>query len=201
MKPFTRIEGYAAPLMEDNIDTDVIVRIERIAKLRRGEFAAWAFEALRYRPDGSEEPGFILNREPYRAAQVLLAGANFGCGSSREMAVWALQEFGIGCIIAPGFGDIFHGNCLQNGILPIKLDRAQVDRLAGAAAAGETMAVDLRACTVSAASAGTIGFDIPADQREALLGGLDEVDQTLGMTAAIDLFQQHDRQARPWVYA
>jgi 3-isopropylmalate/(R)-2-methylmalate dehydratase small subunit len=201
MKPFGTIEGYAAPLLEDNVDTDVIVRIERIARLKRGEFAAWAFEALRYRPDGSEEPGFILNRKPYRAARVLLAGANFGCGSSREMAVWALQEFGIGCIIAPSFGDIFYGNCLQNGVLPVRLDRAQVDLLAGAAAAGETMTVDLRACTVSTASTGTICFEIPAAQREALLSGLDEVDQTLGMTGAIDLFQQHDRQLRPWAYA
>jgi 3-isopropylmalate/(R)-2-methylmalate dehydratase small subunit len=201
MKPFGTIEGHAAPLLEDNIDTDVIVRIERIARLKRGEFAAWAFEALRYRPDGSEEPGFILNREPYRAARVLLAGSNFGCGSSREMAVWALQEFGIGCIIAPSFGDIFYGNCLQNGILPIRLDRAQVDLLAGAAAAGETMTVDLRAGTVSTASTGTIGFEIPAVQRAALLSGLDEIDQTLGMTGAIDLFQQHDRRVRPWAYA
>lgn len=200
MKPFSTIEAYAAPLMENSIDTDVIVRIERIAKLKRGEFAPWAFEALRYRPDGSEEPGFILNREPYRAAQVLLTGSNFGCGSSREMAVWALQEFGIGCIIAPSFGDIFYGNCLQNGILPIQLDRAQVDLLAGAAARGETMTVDLRACTVSMASTGTIAFRIPADQREALLSGLDEVDQTLGMTTAVDRFQQRDRQLRPWAY-
>jgi 3-isopropylmalate/(R)-2-methylmalate dehydratase small subunit len=117
------------------------------------------------------------------------------------MAVWAIQEFGIGCIIAPSFGDIFYGNCLQNGILPIRLDRARVDLLAGAAAAGQTMTVDLRAGTVSTASSGTIAFEIPAAQREALLSGLDEVDQTLGMSAAIDLFQQHDRQMRPWVYA
>jgi 3-isopropylmalate/(R)-2-methylmalate dehydratase small subunit len=200
MTPFSIVEGHAAPLMQDNIDTDVIVRIERIAKLQRGQFAPWAFEALRYRPDGSEEPGFILNRAPYREAKILLAGANFGCGSSREMAVWAIQEFGISCVIAPGFGDIFYGNCLQNGVLPIVLERAKVEALAEAAAEGKLI-VDLHACTVSSAATGAIGFSIAAAQREALLSGLDEVDQTLGMAERIALFQQHDRRARPWAYA
>jgi 3-isopropylmalate/(R)-2-methylmalate dehydratase small subunit len=201
MTPFTTVEGHAAALMHDNIDTDVIVRIERIAQLQRGQFAPWAFEALRYRPDGSEEPGFILNREPYRQAKILLAGANFGCGSSREMAVWAIQEFGITCVIAPSFGDIFYGNCLQNGVLPVVLARAEVDALADAAAAGEKLTVDLGACTVSSAATGAIGFAMAAQQRDALLSGLDEVDQTLGMAERIALFQQRDRGARPWVYA
>jgi 3-isopropylmalate/(R)-2-methylmalate dehydratase small subunit len=200
MMPFTTVEGHAAPLMQDNIDTDVIVRIERIAKLRRGEFAPWAFEALRYRADGSEEPDFILNREPFRSARILIAGANFGCGSSREMAVWAIQEFGIGCIIAPSFGDIFYGNCLQNGVLPIVLERARTEALAAAAAGGK-VTVDLQACTVSTAATGAIGFEIAPAQRAALLSGLDEVDQTLGMADQIGLFQQQDRRARPWVYA
>lgn len=201
MTPFTTVEGHAAALMHDNIDTDVIVRIERIAKLQRGQFAPWAFEALRYRPDGSEEPGFILNRQPYRQAKILLAGANFGCGSSREMAVWAIQEFGITCVIAPSFGDIFYGNCLQNGVLPVVLGRAEVDALADAAAAGEKLTVDLSACTVSSAATGAIGFTMAAQQRDALLSGLDEVDQTLGMAERIALFQQRDRSARPWAYA
>jgi 3-isopropylmalate/(R)-2-methylmalate dehydratase small subunit len=201
MTPFTTVEGHAAALMHDNIDTDVIVRIERIAQLQRGQFAPWAFEALRYRPDGSEEPGFILNREPYRHARILLAGANFGCGSSREMAVWAIQEFGITCVIAPSFGDIFYGNCLQNGVLPVVLARAEVDALADAAAAGEKLTVDLSACTVSSAATGAIGFAMAAQQRDALLSGLDEVDQTLGMAERIALFQQRDRGARPWLYA
>ncbi|MET0856780.1 MAG: 3-isopropylmalate dehydratase small subunit [Telluria sp.] len=201
MTPFTTVEGHAAPLMQDNIDTDVIVRIERIAKLQRGQFAPWAFEALRYRADGSEESAFILNREPFRGAQILIAGANFGCGSSREMAVWAIQEFGISCIIAPSFGDIFYGNCLQNGVLPIMLERARTEALAAAAAAGSKVTVDLQACTVSTAATGAIGFTIAPAQREALLSGLDEVDQTLGMSGQIGLFQQQDRRARPWVYA
>jgi 3-isopropylmalate/(R)-2-methylmalate dehydratase small subunit len=199
MKPFTVIAGYAAPIMQDNIDTDVIVRIERIAQLKRGEFARWAFEALRYRADGSEHPDFVLNRAPFRQAQILIAGTNFGCGSSREMAVWAIEEFGIGCVIAQSFGDIFYGNCLQNGVLPITLERQQIEVLASVAAASATVTVDLLSRTISS-TAGVIPFAFPDHQREALLSGLDEVDQTLTMVAAIDRFQQADRQARPWVY-
>jgi 3-isopropylmalate/(R)-2-methylmalate dehydratase small subunit len=200
MKPFTVVAGHAAPIMQDNIDTDVIVRIERIAKLQRGQFAPWAFEALRYRADGSENPDFVLNRAPFRQAQILISGANFGCGSSREMAVWAIQEFGIRCIVAQSFGDIFYGNCLQNGMLPITIDRQQIDALAKAAATGASVTVDLKARTISSVAGGTIPFAFPDSQREALLSGLDEVDQTLTMAATIDRFQQADRQARPWLY-
>lgn len=201
MKPFTLVEGYAAPIMQDNIDTDVIVRIERIAKLKRGQFAPWAFEALRYLPDGSEDPNFILNRDPFRSAQILIAGANFGCGSSREMAVWSIQEFGIRCIVAQSFGDIFYGNCLQNGVLPIRLERDQINVLTKGALTGTSVRVDLRICKIWTAATGPIEFAIPDTQREALLSGLDEVAQTLNMTASIDQFQQEDRRGRPWVYA
>jgi 3-isopropylmalate/(R)-2-methylmalate dehydratase small subunit len=200
MKPFTVLEGVAAPLMLDNIDTDVIVRIERIAKLKRGQFAPWAFEVLRYRADGSENPDFVLNREPFRHARILIAGANFGCGSSREMAVWSIDEFGIRCIIAQSYGDIFYGNCLQNGVLPISLERAQLEALAAAAATGEPITVDLQAGTITNSTAGTIAFDFPPAQRDALLSGRDEVDQTLSMAAAIGRFQQADRLRRPWAY-
>jgi 3-isopropylmalate/(R)-2-methylmalate dehydratase small subunit len=200
MKPFIELEGIAAPLLQDNIDTDVIVRIERIARLVRGQFAAWAFEVLRYAPDGSENPDFILNRGPFREAKILLAGANFGCGSSREMAVWSIQEFGIRCIIAPSYGDIFYGNCLQNGILPIVLERAPIDSLAAIAATGATVKVDLQNKTIVTAATGPIRFDLHDTQREALLTGLDEVNQTLARSAQIKLFQARDRQFRPWVY-
>lgn len=200
MKPFTVLEGVAAPLMQDNIDTDVIVRIERIAKLKRGEFAPWAFEVLRYRADGSENPDFVLNREPFRHAKILISGANFGCGSSREMAVWSIEEFGIRCIIAQSYGDIFYGNCLQNGVLPIRLARAPLEALAAAAATGQPISVDLQEGTISHATAGTIAFDFPPAQRDALLSGQDEVDQTLSMTAAIEQFQRADRLTRPWAY-
>jgi 3-isopropylmalate/(R)-2-methylmalate dehydratase small subunit len=200
MKPFTQVEGYAASLMQDNIDTDVIIRIERIAKLVRGQFAPWAFEALRYLPDGSEDPNFILNREPFRHSKILVVGANFGCGSSREMAVWSIEEFGIRCIVAQSFGDIFYGNCLQNGVLPIKLERDQIDALAKAAATGAIVKVDLNACSISTAAIGGFEFVIPASQREGLLNGVDEVAQTLNMSTLIDQFQREDRRARPWVY-
>lgn len=201
MKPFTIVEGPAAAIMQDNIDTDVIVRIERIAKLKRGEFAPWAFEALRYRADGSENPDFVLNRAPFRQARILISGANFGCGSSREMAVWSIEEFGIRCIITQSYGDIFYGNCLQNGVLPIRLDREKIDALAAAAATGAPLTVDLQACTISHAATGAIPFELPAAQREALLSGRDEIDQTLTLAAEIERFQQADRGRRPWVYA
>jgi 3-isopropylmalate/(R)-2-methylmalate dehydratase small subunit len=200
MTPFTILEGCGAALMQDNIDTDVIVRIERIAKLKRGEFAPWAFEALRYRADGSENPDFVLNREPFRHAKILISGANFGCGSSREMAVWSIEEFGIRCIVAQSYGDIFYGNCLQNGVLPIRLERGQLDALAAAAASGEPITVDLQAGTISTTTTGTTAFEFPPAQRDALLAGQDEVDQTLAMAAAIGQFQQADRLRRPWVY-
>lgn len=201
MKPFTLVEGCAAPIMQDNIDTDVIVRIERIAKLRRGQFAPWAFEALRYLPDGSEDPNFILNREPFRNAKILISGVNFGCGSSREMAVWSIEEFGIRCVVAQSYGDIFYGNCLQNGVLPIRLERDQIDALAKSATTGAIVTVDLQACTISTAATGPFEFAIPVTQREALLSGIDEIAQTLNMAASIDEFQQEDRRVRPWVYS
>ena len=200
MKPFIELEGIAAPLLQDNIDTDVIVRIERIARLVRGQFAPWAFEALRYAQDGSENPAFILNVGPFRQAKILLAGANFGCGSSREMAVWSIQEFGIRCIIAPSYGDIFYGNCLQNGILPITLERSQIESLAAVAATAAAIKVDLQSKTIFTEATGPIRFDLPDTQREALLTGLDEIDQTLACSAQIEQFQARDRQLRPWVY-
>jgi 3-isopropylmalate/(R)-2-methylmalate dehydratase small subunit len=200
MKPFTLLAGPAAPLMRDNIDTDIIVRIERIAKLKRGEFAPWAFEVLRYRDDGSENPEFILNREPFRHARILLSGANFGCGSSREMAVWSIEEFGIRCVIAESYGDIFYGNCLQNGVLPIKLARADIEVLAAAAETGEALTVDLAAGTIASPSTGAIAFAFPEAQREALLSGRDEVDQTVAMAEQIDAFQAQDRVRRAWAW-
>src|SRR5436853_5877659 len=130
-KPFTKLTAIAAPIMRSNIDTDVIIRIERIVgNSVRGNLGKWAFGSLRYLSDGSENPEFILNREPYRQAEILITGPNFGCGSSREAAVWSLQEMGIRAIIGSGFGDIFFANCFQNGILPIVVDKEIVDSLA-----------------------------------------------------------------------
>lgn len=200
MKAFTVCEGIAAPILRDNIDTDMIVRIERISQLKRGEFQPWAFEMWRYQADGREDASFILNQQPFRGARIVLSGKNFGCGSSREMAVWALEEFGIRCVIAESFGDIFYNNCLQNGLLPIRLDEAHIAALAAVAQAGQPLCVDLRARTIAAPGVDTIAFDFPDDKREALLAGLDEIDQTLMLEAGIAAFQQADRARRPWVY-
>ncbi|NYT84066.1 3-isopropylmalate dehydratase small subunit [Pollutimonas harenae] len=200
MKPFVLCETHAAPLVRDNIDTDLIVRIERIAQLRRGQFQPWAFETWRYLPDGSENPDFVLNQEPYRQTQIIMSGANFGCGSSREMAVWALEEFGIRCIVAESYGDIFFNNCLQNGLLPVTLDRETIHSLVQASLSGDKMSVDLRQCTITTAATGSIAFVVPEMQRQALLQGQDDIAQTLAMQDQIDAFQQRDRQSRPWVY-
>lgn len=207
MKPFTVVTSPAAALMLDNIDTDVIVRIERIARLRRGEFAPWAFEALRYRPDGSEDPDFVLNRAPWRQARILVSGANFGCGSSREMAVWAVAGLGIRCVIAPSFGEIFLGNCFQNGVLPIRLPAAAVqrlqERLAEATAQPPqraTLTVDLHRQRIATPWGEAIAFEVEALRRAALLQGLDAIGVTLGKSAAIDAFQARQRAERPWVW-
>ena len=201
MRAFTVCEGIAAPLMRDNIDTDMIVRIERISQLQRGQFGPWAFEMMRYQAGGEEDAAFILNRPPFRHARILLSASNFGCGSSREMAVWALEEFGIRCVIAQSFGDIFHANCLQNGLLPIRLTAGQIASLVPSAARGEPLRVDLRTRTVSATGAETITFDFPDDRREALLEGIDEIDQTLKYNDRILAFQRADALRRPWLYA
>ncbi|MGI4848572.1 MAG: 3-isopropylmalate dehydratase small subunit [Janthinobacterium lividum] len=200
MKAFTVCDAVAAPILRDNIDTDMIVRIERMAKLVRGQFGPWAFEMMRYHPDGSENADFILNQGPFRHAEILLSNDNFGCGSSREMAVWALEEFGIRCVIAQSFCDIFYNNCLQNGLLPVRLAEAQIATLAAVAASGEKVCVDLRSCTVSAPGVAAIPFEFPADRREALLEGLDEIDQTMKFKQRIDAFQAQDRINHPWAY-
>ncbi|NGM89097.1 3-isopropylmalate dehydratase small subunit [Parapusillimonas sp. SGNA-6] len=200
MKAFTQCVGPGAALMQDNIDTDQIIRIERIAQLKRGQFAPWAFENQRYLADGSENADFLLNKEPFRHAVILIGGDNFGCGSSREMAVWALEEFGIRVVIAPSFGDIFFSNCLQNGLLPITLPREQVQRLADVALSAENFKVDLSACTITTPTLGNIRFAMHPAQREALLLGLDDIARTLGAKSQIDEFQRRDRVLRPWVY-
>ena len=204
MNSFTTLHATAAPLMRENIDTDVIIRIERlVGNGIRGTLARWCFAALRYRPDGSEDPAFILNRPPYRDAQILIAGRNFGCGSSREGAVWSLQEMGISCIIASSYGDIFFNNCFQNGVLPVVLDEAAVESLAAeveqSQGAGK-VGVDLAACEVIAPSGRRYPFQVEQRRREAMLQGLDEIGVTLRRADEIAAFQARDRARRPWVY-
>ncbi len=201
MDKFTELRAVAAPLMLANVDTDCIIRMERLARLDRGEFGPWAFESLRYLPDGSENPQFVLNQAPWRGAKILLAGENFGCGSSRETAVWALWDLGVRSVIAPSFGDIFYGNCFQNGLLPIRLSAATVDEIAAAVRAeAREIAIDLERQRVTTAEGRTYAFDIEAQRKHMLLEGLDAVGETLMHAAAIDAFAARDRGERPWLY-
>ncbi|MCA6122593.1 3-isopropylmalate dehydratase small subunit [Bradyrhizobium sp. WSM 1704] len=204
-KPFDKLTATAAPIMRSNIDTDVIIRIERlVGNSIRGTLGKWAFGSLRYLPDGSENPDFILNREPYREAEILVTGPNFGCGSSREGAVWSLQERGIRAIIGSGFGDIFFANCFQNGILPIVVDKAVVDSLAAdieATQGAGKVSIDLEAQTVVSPSGKQYSFEIDPRRREGLLKGLDEVALTLQRDDDIHAFQDADRTARPWIHS
>jgi 3-isopropylmalate/(R)-2-methylmalate dehydratase small subunit len=203
-KPFTKLTAIAGPIMRTNIDTDVIIRIERlVGNSVRGTLGKWAFGSLRYLPDGSENSEFILNREPYRQAEILVTGPNFGCGSSREGAVWALQEMGIRAVIGSGFGDIFYTNCFQNGILPIIVDKEIVDGLAaeventqGAGRVG----IDLQEQTITSPSGKRHSFEIDPRRRAGLLEGLDEVALTLQRDSEILAFQAADRAERPWIH-
>ena len=201
MEKFAVLKGVAAPLMLANVDTDCIIPMERLTRYSRGELGPWAFESLRYLADGSANPQFVLNQTPWRGAQILLAAENFGCGSSRETAVWALWEIGLRCVIAPSFGDIFYGNCFQNGMLPLRLPAAEVEALATEArrGAGE-ITVDLQAQRIVTVTGRTIAFDIDPGRREALLQGLDAIGQTLRHAAKIDAFQARERERRPWLY-
>ena len=203
MEKLTVLTGIAAPLLIPNINTDVIIRIERMSKHPRGQLGPWALETLRFDADGRERPDFILNRAPFRDARILLAGTNFACGSSREMAVWALQERGYGCIIAPSFGDIFFGNCLQNGVLAIRLPAAIVERMAAKVLQGgadATLTVDLEKQQIRHAGE-TIPFEIEPLARQSLLQGLDPIAVTLQREPEITAFETRDCVARPWVYA
>jgi len=200
MQAFTTLSGPAAPLLLANVDTDVIIRIERLTGHPREQLGRFAFEALRYRPDGSDDPEFVLNQNAFRGAPILLAGANFGCGSSREGAVWALMGLGIRCVIAPSFGDIFYGNCFQNGVLPITLDEHSIQELAIAARTGTAMAVDLVHRQLAIGDSAPIPFQIDDLRRESLLEGLDAIGLTLKDAALIATWQDADRARRPWVW-
>lgn len=203
MGKFVTIRAVAAPLMRDNVDTDVIIRIERLVGGRPDEVGRYAFELLRYLPDGGENPDFVLNREPFRGARILLAGANFGCGSSREPAVWALQQTGLRCVIAPSFGDIFFANCFQNGMLPIVMERGAIEAIAAEVESDPArglVGVDLTRQIVTSPSGTERRFEIDPARREALLNGLDEVGMTMRRGAEIAAFQARDRLRRPWIY-
>ena len=197
MQPFTRVTGPAAPLLLPNVDTDVIIRMDSL--LGGGDLGRFALAALRFLPDGSPDPGCALNEPRFAGAPILLAGRNFGCGSSREVAVTALMAIGVRCVIAPSFGDIFHANCFRNGMLPVELPETAIAELAAQARAGD-FTVDLEALRVVPPSGVAVPFAIDGLQRESLLAGLDEIGLTLQYTDDITAWQSADRAARPWVW-
>ena len=205
MEKFTALTAIAAPLPRDNIDTDIILPAEVISRLgtdmsRIGEglFYGWRFTA-----GHQPRPEFVLNQIAYKDAKILVTGANFGCGSSREHAVWTLMGFGFRCVIARSFGDIFYRNCFKKGLLPVMLgqhDWETVMNAAEQAAGGVPFTVDLQNCRIELPDATAISFTMEADRRQALLEGLDEIGQTLIYKKDIDAFQRQDRLQRPWAY-
>ena len=201
MEPFTVVTGIAAPMMMPNINTDAITPMAA-GRSTAADLGKMLFNNWRYNLDGSEIPEFILNRPPFRQSKIIVAGANFGCGSSRERAVWALMRFGIRCVIAPSFADIFRENAYQNGLLPV-VGGAEECAALGAAlehASEPQITVDLQRCVVKALDSREISFTVPAERRTALLTGMDEIDVILGMETEIENFQRADRVERPWIY-
>jgi 3-isopropylmalate/(R)-2-methylmalate dehydratase small subunit len=197
MKPFVTVTGAAAPLLQANIDTDVIIRIDRLTE--GADLGRYALEAMRYLPDGSPNPSCVLNESRFQHTPILLAGRNFGCGSSREGAVTALMAMGVRCVIAPSFGDIFHANCFRNGLLPVELPESAIEKLAEQSRDGD-FTVDLTRQVIVAPSREITKFSIDPLQRDALLEGLDEIGLTLKSADEIDAWQNADRMSRPWVW-
>ena len=202
MDAFTTLTGIAAPLPMANVDTDKIIPARFLKTIQRTGLGKAAFANLRYNEDGSENPDFVLNQEPYRKAEILIAHENFGCGSSREHAPWALLDFGIRCVIAPDFADIFHNNSFKNGILPIKLPREVCDQLMEDARMGENarISVDLERQVVVRPNGEEIPFQIDPLRRHLLLNGLDDIGQTMQRGGAIDSFESRQQAAQPWLY-
>jgi len=201
MTPFTTFTGHAAAMPEENIDTDIIFPARFLLLTAREGLGKHAFHDRRYLPDGSEIEDYVLNTAPFRDPPVIVAGANFGSGSSREQAVWALHGLGVRAVIAPALGEIFHNNCLRNGIVPVILPSETVSDLLASAAAGEQFTVDLEAQTVTVGDAEPVTFSIAPERRLALLNGWDETDLVLARFAEnIDRFEEGQRAVQPWLY-
>lgn len=202
MDPFTSLSGPAAPLMAQNVDTDVIIPIRRLTDYGRDELQPYAFESWRYLSDGSENPDFVLNQQPWRGAPILLAGPNFGCGSSREGAVWALKCMGVRSVIAPSFGGIFFNNMFQNGMLPVVLPAETVAQFAEISRTepGVPFTVDLERKVVVPPNGAPVPFETDEMRRQGLLQGLDDLGLTLKRETEIAAFQAADAERRPWIY-
>lgn len=202
MDKFTKVSGTAAPLPLINIDTDMIIPKQFLKTIKRTGLGANLFHEMRFDVGGEEVADFVLNKPAYRQAQILVARDNFGCGSSREHAPWALKDFGIKVIIAPSFADIFFNNCFKNGILPIALPQEQVEELLALAADPESadMTVDLESCTLVAGNK-SISFEVDAFRRQCLLEGLDDIGLTLKAETDITKFEQGHKSGQPWLFA
>jgi 3-isopropylmalate/(R)-2-methylmalate dehydratase small subunit len=196
MEKFKTLTAVAAPFPQKNVDTDFIIRMERCTGTPQGELGNYAFEMARFLPGGAENPEFVLNQPRYRGAQVLVCGEFFGTGSSREMAVWALAGMGFRALIAPSYGQIFYGNCFQNGLLPIVLPSSSVEALMKEATTGKPFTIDLENQLIN----GQISFDLSPRRKKMLLEGLDELGLTLALEPKIAAFEAADRQRRPWIY-
>ena len=196
MEKFTTFEGIAAPLDMINVDTDMIVPKQFLKTIKRSGLGANVFDEMRFRPDGSEIEDFVLNQSDYRQSQILVAGDNFGCGSSREHAPWALLDFGFRCVIAPSFADIFFNNCFKNGILPIALPQAEVDKLMSDAKQGNgtVLSINLEAQTITRPNGEAIAFDVDPFRKNCLIEGLDDIGLTLKKSKKIDAFEAERNQ-------
>ncbi|MEY4873238.1 MAG: 3-isopropylmalate dehydratase small subunit [Pseudomonadota bacterium] len=200
MTPFTKLTGIAAPMPLVNIDTDMIIPKQFLKTIQRSGLGKNLFDEMRYTQDGQEIPDFVLNQPAYRDAQILVAGDNFGCGSSREHAPWALLDFGIRCVISTSFADIFYNNCFKNGILPIVMPQDVVDVLMADARKGANarITVDLESQTVTTSDGQTFAFDVDSHRRHCLLNGLDDIGLTLEKAASIDSYEKKLATLRPW---
>ncbi len=201
MQKFTTLSGVAAPLPMINVDTDKIIPKQYLKTIERTALGKALFDELRYNADGSEKPEFVLNQPAYRKAEILVAGENFGCGSSREHAPWALLDFGIRAVIAPSFADIFHSNCFKNGILPIALPAETVAQLMDDARKGSNarLTIDLASQTVTRPDGQVVHFEIDQFRKHCLLDGLDDIGLTLKKESAIAKFEDRRKQAQPWL--
>ena len=200
MDKFVKLTGVAAPLPVVNIDTDMIIPKDYLKTIKRTGLGKGLFAEARYNEDGSVNESFVLNKPAYQNASILVAGDNFGCGSSREHAPWALLDFGIRCVISTSFADIFYNNCFKNGILPIGVSQDDLDKLMDDASRGSNaiLTVDLEAQEITGPDGGRIGFEIDAFRRHCLLNGLDDIGLTLEKAASIDSFEKEAAASRPW---
>ena len=202
MQKFTKLTGVAAPMDAINVDTDQIIPKLHLRTIKRTGLGKVLFDELRFNPDGTEKPEFVLNRAPYRDAEILVAGDNFGCGSSREHAPWALLDFGIRCVISTSFADIFYNNCFKNGILPITVSADELQALMADASDGENpvLTIDLEAREITRPNGATVRFQIDEFRRECLLDGLDDIGLTMQKVEMIDAFEKAQRERQPWLY-